>query len=108
MSRPSCKDRAKNKNKKRKLSSAVADCCTRCTATDRVHAYVVYRKPYVTLAMLNVLKKKAVSLTCSTIDGQDGTEWAETGLTGNEKIEDTVQCVSQNSRPGHATIHVSD
>lgn len=39
---------------------------------------------------------------------KDGTEWEETGLTGNEKIEDTVQCVSMNSRPGHATIQVKN
>lgn len=37
---------------------------------------------------------------------QDGTQWGETTLTGNEKIEDTVQCVSTSGRPGHATIQV--
>eukprot|EP00903_Cladosiphon_okamuranus_P018773 g17270.t1 len=37
---------------------------------------------------------------------KDGTEWGETTLTGNEKIEDTVQCVSTSGRPGHATIQV--
>ena len=40
------------------------------------------------------------------MDGQDGTAWEETGLSGNEKIEDTVQCISLNSRPGHTTIEV--
>lgn len=39
---------------------------------------------------------------------QDGTEWGETTLTGNEKIEDTVQCVSTSGRPGHATLMVRD
>lgn len=37
---------------------------------------------------------------------QDGTQWAETSLTGSEKIEDTVQCVSTSGRPGHATVQV--
>lgn len=37
---------------------------------------------------------------------QDGSQWGETTLTGNEKIEDTVQCVSTSGRPGHATIQV--
>lgn len=38
---------------------------------------------------------------------QDGTEWGETTLTGNEKVEDTVQCISSSGRPGHATLNVS-
>eukprot|EP00752_Nemacystus_decipiens_P002105 g2012.t1 len=37
---------------------------------------------------------------------KDGTQWGETTLTGNEKIEGTVQCVSSSGRPGHATIEV--
>lgn len=37
---------------------------------------------------------------------QDGTQWGETTLTGTEKIEGTVQCVSTSGRPGHATIQV--
>lgn len=41
-----------------------------------------------------------------TTHRQDGTQWKETTLTGNEKIEDTVQCVSTSGRPGHATIQV--
>eukprot|EP00904_Undaria_pinnatifida_P000745 jgi/Undpi1/10671/HiC_scaffold_29.g13120.m1 len=39
---------------------------------------------------------------------KDGTAWEETGLSGNEKIEDTVQCISLNSRPGHTTIEVKN
>ncbi|CAM9854941.1 unnamed protein product [Pylaiella littoralis] len=37
---------------------------------------------------------------------KDGSEWGEATLTGNEKIEDTVQCVSSSGRPGHATLTV--
>lgn len=37
---------------------------------------------------------------------KDGTEWEETQLTGNEKIEDTVECISLSGRPGHNTIEV--
>ncbi|CAM9126765.1 unnamed protein product, partial [Ectocarpus sp. 12 AP-2014] len=37
---------------------------------------------------------------------KDGTEWGETTLTGNEKVEDTVQCISTSGRPGHATLNV--
>lgn len=109
MSPPSCKGRAQDVNENYQVL-VLSRTTVRCTATDRVHAYAVYRKPYATQTKLNVLKKIVFPdlLTCSAVDGQDGTEWAETGLTGNEKIEDTVQCVSLNSRPGHATIQVND
>lgn len=37
---------------------------------------------------------------------QDGTEWGETTLKGDEKIEDTIQCISTSGYPGHASIEV--
>lgn len=38
---------------------------------------------------------------------KDGTEWTDTELSGNEKIEDTVQCVSTSGYPGHASVEAS-
>ena len=41
-----------------------------------------------------------------TTSHQDGTEWAEATLTGNEKVQDTITCISVSGRPGHASLQV--
>lgn len=38
---------------------------------------------------------------------QDGTEWVEAELTGDEKVEGTITCISVSGRPGHTSLEVS-
>ncbi|CAM9979234.1 unnamed protein product [Ascophyllum nodosum] len=43
-----------------------------------------------------------------TTGKKDGTEWAEATLTGNEKVQDTITCISVSGRPGHASLQVKN
>lgn len=59
---------------------------------------IIINSPGFVRAILNDLR--------SFLAEQDGSEWAETNVTGDDKIEDTVQCLSQSGRPGHTSIQV--